>query len=93
MLFRSMHDWLAAQSRRVSRKSDLMQAIGYANQLASQQANQLLQIRALLVAQQNALATRAQVDADKEAQRAAASKALRSGALSRSTDTGIRMAP
>jgi transposase len=25
-----MHDWLAAQSRRVSRKSDLMQAIGYA---------------------------------------------------------------
>ena len=70
-----------------------MQAIGYANQLASNQANQLLQIRALLVAQQNALATRAQVDADKEAQRSAASKALRNGALSRGTDTGIRMAP
>jgi P-type conjugative transfer protein TrbJ len=35
-----------------------MQAIGYANQLASQQANQLLQIRGLLIAQQNAIATR-----------------------------------
>jgi P-type conjugative transfer protein TrbJ len=35
-----------------------MQAIGYANQLASQQANQLLQIRGLLIAQQNAVATR-----------------------------------
>lgn len=37
-----------------------LQAIGYANQLASHQSNQLLQIRALLVAQQNALATRSQ---------------------------------
>jgi hypothetical protein len=37
-----------------------MQAIGYANQLASQQANQLLQIRGLLIAQQNAIATRMQ---------------------------------
>ena len=49
-----------------------MQAIGYANQLASNQANQLLQIRSLLLAQQNALATRAQADADREAQQAAA---------------------
>ncbi len=45
-----------------------MQAIGYANQLASQQANQLLQIRSLLVAQQNAIATRMQAEADREAQ-------------------------
>ncbi|KAG1433333.1 hypothetical protein G6F57_022229 [Rhizopus arrhizus] len=31
-----------------------LQAIGYANQLASNQANQLLQIRTMLTAQQNA---------------------------------------
>ena len=54
-----------------------MQAIGFANQLASQQANQLLQIRALLIAQQNAEATRAQTTADQEARtRAADEKAL-----------------
>lgn len=49
-----------------------MQAIGYANQLASQQANQLLQIRGLLVAQQNAIATRMQAEADLEAKQQAA---------------------
>jgi type IV secretion system protein TrbJ len=47
--------------------SGQMQAIGFANQLASQQANQLLQIRGLLIAQQNVLATRAQALADQEA--------------------------
>lgn len=52
--------------------SGQMQAIGYANQLASQQANQLLQIRGLLIAQQNAVATKMQADADKEAQQATA---------------------
>jgi P-type conjugative transfer protein TrbJ len=49
-----------------------MQAIGYANQLASQQANQLLQIRGLLIAQQNAVPTRMQAEADREAQQQAA---------------------
>ncbi len=49
-----------------------MQAIGYANQLASQQAYQLLQIRALLIAQQNIIATRYQALADREAQARAA---------------------
>ena len=49
-----------------------MQALGYANQLASSQSNQLLQIRALLIAQQNAAVTRAQALADNEAMRAAA---------------------
>lgn len=49
-----------------------MQAIGYANQLASQQANQLLQIRGLLIAQQNAVATKMQADADLEARQQAA---------------------
>ena len=52
-----------------------MQAIGYANQLASQQANQLLQIRGLLIAQQNAIATRMQVGADLEAKQLAAHNA------------------
>ncbi len=57
----------------------ILQAIGYANQLASQQANQLLQIRGLLIAQQNAMATKMQADADKEAQQAAAAAQLRQG--------------
>ncbi len=56
-----------------------MQAIGYANQLASQQANQLLQIRGLLIAQQNAVATKMQADADNEAMQKAASEQLRRG--------------
>ena len=49
-----------------------MQTIGYANQLASQQANQLLQIRGLLIAQQNATASKMQADADLEAKQQAA---------------------
>lgn len=49
-----------------------MQAVGYANQLASQQANQLLQIRGLMIAQQNAMATKAQADADLTARQQAA---------------------
>ena len=49
-----------------------LQAIGYANQLASQQANQLLQIRAMLLAQQNAVAAKMQAEADRDAQQQAA---------------------
>lgn len=49
-----------------------MQAIGFANQIAANQANQLLQIRGLLIAQQNAIATRMQAEADREAQQQAA---------------------
>ena len=56
-----------------------MQAIGYANQIASSQANQLLQIRGLLIAQQNALVTRQQALADQEAQQAAAAAQIRTG--------------
>jgi P-type conjugative transfer protein TrbJ len=56
-----------------------MQAIGFANQLASQQANQLLHIRALLIAQQNAIATRNQALADREALEAAADEQFRKG--------------
>lgn len=57
-----------------------MQALGFANQLASNQSNQLLQIRGLLIAQQNAVVTRNQVLADREAQEAAAAEQLRKGA-------------
>jgi type IV secretion system protein TrbJ len=56
-----------------------VQAIGYANQLASHTANQLLQIRGLLISQQNVIATRNQALANKEAQEAAAAAQLRSG--------------
>ena len=61
--------------------SGQMQAIGYANQLASNQANQLLQLRALLIAQQTAEATRNQVIADREAQQAAADQSWRKDTL------------
>ncbi|RQZ67267.1 P-type conjugative transfer protein TrbJ [Burkholderia sp. Bp9004] len=63
-----------------------MQAIQAANQLASAQANQLLQIRGLLVAQQAAEATRAQVAADREAQQMAASSQFLGGTSKRSSD-------
>lgn len=49
-----------------------MAALGYANQLASNQTHQLLQIRSLLMAQQNAVTTKMQADSDREAQHAAA---------------------
>lgn len=56
-----------------------LQAIGYANQLASHQSNQLLQIRALLIAQQNAVATRNQALQDREAKESAAAESIRRG--------------
>ncbi len=56
--------------------SGQLEAIQYANQLASHQANQLLQIRGLLTAQQNAAETAAQANLDKEAQEAAAESTL-----------------
>ena len=64
-----------------------VQAIGYANQLASHQSNQLLQIRALLIAQQNAIATRDQVLGDREAKESAASDAIRTGTFTRTPVT------
>lgn len=62
-----------------------LQAIQYANQLSSQQANQLLQIRGLLIAQQNAVTTRNQALADREAQEAAAGNLLRTSVYKPST--------
>ena len=61
-----------------------MAAIQYANMLASQQANQLLQIRGLLVAQQNVLASRVQAQNDIEARHTAEGKRLRNGNVGRS---------
>lgn len=65
-----------------------MQAIGFANQLASNQANQLLQIRGLLVAQQNAEGTRLQVVADQEARQAAADEQALKGEYKASSRKG-----
>jgi P-type conjugative transfer protein TrbJ len=56
-----------------------MEAIGAANMLAAQQSNQLLQIRAILVAQQAALVTRQQALADREAREDVAGEAFRAG--------------
>ncbi|WP_260292381.1 P-type conjugative transfer protein TrbJ [Sedimenticola hydrogenitrophicus] len=61
-----------------------MEAIGYANQFASQQANQLLQIRGLLIAQQNAVTTRMQAQMAEEARSSAQRKLLTSGVFNKS---------
>jgi P-type conjugative transfer protein TrbJ len=61
-----------------------MEAIGAANMLASQQSNQLLQMRSLMAAQNAALVTRMQAQADREAREDAASEAARSGTYTRS---------
>lgn len=68
-----------------------MEAIGYANQLASQQANQLLQIRSLLMTQQNAIAAQQQAQLDKEAMQKAASDKFwdMDGPTDRSKDKGF----
>jgi type IV secretion system protein TrbJ len=50
-----------------SRAEGRMQAISFQNQLASNQSHQLLQMRSLMIAQQNAEATRYQVELDEQA--------------------------
>ena len=64
-----------------------MEAIGYANQLASQQANQLLHIRGLLIAQQNAVTTRMQAQMAEEARQQAATNRLRKNRMTNSPAT------
>jgi type IV secretion system protein TrbJ len=54
-----------------------MEAIGYANQIASQQSSQLLQIRGLLLAQQNAIAAQSAAELDEKARGQARAKQLR----------------
>lgn len=56
-----------------------MQALQAANQLAAAQANQLLQIRGMLLAQNQAATTLAQQQADRQAQQDAAAVTLRDG--------------
>lgn len=64
-----------------------MAALQYSNQLASNQANQLLQMRALLIAQHNAVTTKQSADNDRAAKEAAASLQLRSGNTVKSSST------
>ncbi|WP_017168824.1 P-type conjugative transfer protein TrbJ [Xanthomonas phaseoli] len=61
-----------------------MQAMQAANQLASAQTNQLLQIRGMLAAQAAAAATRASSEADKAALTSAADQTFRSGSYTKS---------
>ena len=82
---------LAADARRLTAlqaaaqdSQGQMQAIQAANQLASNQASQLMQIRALLIAQQTAEAARQSALADIEAQQEAASRQMRAGAFKKS---------
>ena len=65
-----------------------MQALGYANQLASSEINQLMQIRAILITQQTAAATRAEVVNDRESQEQAGSELFRSGSYTKSSGQG-----
>ena len=65
--------------------SGQMQALQNASMLASQQANQLLQIRSLLVVQHTMMATQAQATADREAKENAAAQAIqKAGAFKKS---------
>lgn len=63
-----------------------MEALAYANQLAGEQAHQLLQIRAMLIAQQNAMAAKMQADADLEAQQEAAELKLTESRYKKSSE-------
>lgn len=54
-----------------------LEAIGFATQIASHQSNQLLQIRALLISQQNAVGAQMQAQADKEARQQAFAEKVR----------------
>ncbi len=62
-----------------------LEAIQYATQIAGNQAHQLMQIRSLLVAQQNASAALMQSDLDKDAQEKAAGIVFRKSAYKQSS--------
>lgn len=64
-----------------------LQSLGYANQLASNQTNQLLQIRSLLVTKHNSEATRYQYMFDNEARQAASARQFRMGTFVKSSGT------
>ncbi|QOF92744.1 P-type conjugative transfer protein TrbJ [Pseudomonas lundensis] len=77
---------LANMQRQAVNAEGQMQAIQSANQLASAQANQLIQIRSLLVAQQSSVATEAQIAGDRESQQQAADQHALSGNNSHSAE-------
>ena len=77
---------LANMQRQAVNAEGQMQAIQSANQLASAQANQLIQIRSLIVAQQSAVATEAQIAGDRESQQQAADQHALSGNNSQSAE-------
>jgi P-type conjugative transfer protein TrbJ len=60
-------------------------ALGYANQLAGNQAHQLLQIRTTTMAFQNSVATKMQIEADVQAQQQAAAVNIRRGGMTART--------
>ena len=88
-LFRGLerqYETLNGDARRLKRlqqaaqtSNGQLEGIQHANMLASAEANQLLQIRAALLAQQNMDATRQQAQADREAMQMAASRTFRQG--------------
>lgn len=77
---------LANMQRQAVNAEGQMQATQSANQLASAQANQLIQIRSLIVAQQSAVATEAQIAGDRESQQQAADQHALSGNNSHSAE-------
>ncbi len=97
-MFRGLEKQQASLNSDASKLSELqrsaqgaqgrLEAIQYANQFASQQTSQLMQIHALLIAQQNALATKNEAEVDRAAQQTAASKAWRAGKYVPSTGKG-----
>ncbi|WP_033693933.1 MULTISPECIES: P-type conjugative transfer protein TrbJ [unclassified Pseudomonas] len=62
-----------------------VKAIQYASQIASQQANQLLQIRGLMLAQQNAMAAKAAAEQDQQARDTAAERNMTSGSFKKTS--------
>lgn len=70
---------LASLQQNAQSSTGQMQALQAANQLASHQAAQLIQIRSLLMAQQTAEATRVQMQLDQEAKQQAAHRAFVGG--------------
>lgn len=74
----------ALQANAVTAEGQL-EAIQHANQLASQQANQLLQIRGLLITQQSAIAASNQAQADEAALKNAAIEKARESRFDEST--------
>jgi P-type conjugative transfer protein TrbJ len=79
-------DTLASLQTNSQSADGQMQALQYANQFASQQTNQLLQIRGMMLAQQNAMATRDAAEADEVARDAALKKRFLRGGYTQSTN-------